>query len=459
MTLSVVDRHSQMAFVEGAVGLSVETAQLATRNLGADHHALVALLRRLGPGSLRLGGDSVDYSWWTINHERPPVWATRVITPSALIALRGLLVATNWRAILGVNLGHYDPARAASEARVATHILGSRLLGFEVGNEPDSYGASAVGLRARVYNVSDYLKELATYGRAMRSSAPNIRLYGPDLASEAWLSAIASSTTIPLAAVTQHYYPTTYSVTKGDCRGTLVPTAVGLLSSQVRRREDAVLGVLATAARTAHRPSRITETNTTSSCDANGGPATSPVFASALWALDWALRSARAGVSALNFHSNFGLCGPETFSPICAPNRVAAFHGQVAAQPEYYGLLAARELEGGRFVSVHATKASNARDFTAYATTRSDSLTLVIDYFANGTGTSAFRLNAPGYTTATSETLTAPSLRATQGITFGRASFTPAGALRPKTTTVPKIDGTFRVNLRFSSAIVITLRK
>jgi hypothetical protein len=459
LILSIAPTHLEKRFAQGAVGLSVEAAQLATQNLSANHGSLVALMSRLGPGSLRLGGNSLDYSWWTSAHERPPAWATSVVTPNDLIGLRKLLVATDWRAIIGVDLGHFDPTRAANEARVAKHILGSRLLGFEIGNEPDSYGSDIDELRPSSYGVSNYLKEMAIYSGAMRASAPKVRFYGPDLSSDAWLPTIAPEIKPSFTAITQHYYPTTYSFAKGICKSTSTPTAHDLLSQEVRERENAVLQSLVHAGQIAHRETRITETNTTSSCDANGGPKTSPVFASALWALDWVLRSASAGVTAMNFHSNFGLCGPETFSPMCELGDVAAVSGQVSARPEYYGLLAARELEGGRFVPVAVSGQNAPGSITTYATAhRGSVVTLAIDNYATR-GAISLSIRVPDYHGATGEFLAGPSINATSGITFGNASFTADGLLQPTETVVPKVDGAFRIDLAPTSAAIITLHR
>ena len=133
-TLNVDPSHPELRFSTRAVGLSVEADEIATQDLSPTHSTLVRLMRLLGPGVLRLGGDSLDYSWWTAFGESAPAWATSVVTPSDLIELDKLLVATNWSVILGLDLAHFDPGRAASEAHAAERILGSHLLGFEIGN-------------------------------------------------------------------------------------------------------------------------------------------------------------------------------------------------------------------------------------------------------------------------------------------------------------------------------------
>jgi hypothetical protein len=457
VVLTVEPNHSGSAFALGAVGLSIEAQELATRDLNASHESLVVLMRLLGPGVLRIGGNSLDSSWWTSNDKQPPAWATSVVTLADLVSLRGLLAATDWRVILGVDLGHFDPTRAANEARVAEHILGSRLLGIEIGNEPNDYGAH--GLRPSSYNPNNYLEDVAAYSATIPDAVPKIRLYGPDLPSPVWSSVITSAKDTPFVAITEHYYPTLYNIPNNGCKGTPVPTALELLSVQVRERENATLQALVEAGAINHRETRISETNSTGSCDADGGPATSPVFVSALWSLDWSLRAASAGVAGLNFHGYFGRCVPDAVSPICAPGDAAEARGQVVARPIFYGLLAARQLEGGHFVPVQVQGQGALSDLSAYATTQpKNKITLAIDNFATDGSTSVL-LKVPGYPEATSERLIAPSLSATSGVTFGHASLNADAVFRPSGTTIPKVDGAFRLRLSPTSAVIITLHR
>ena len=460
MILTVAPRHPGKKFAQGSIGLSIETKELSTRDLSI-RQAPVALMRLLGRGVLRVGGDSVDQSWWTNDAEQPPAWATSVVTPADLVRLRELLVATDWRVILGVDFGHFDPTRAADEVRIAENILGSRLIGIEIGNEPHGYSTPSIKLRGRTYSVSTYLEEVSAYSAAIHVASPAIRLYGPDLSSPSWMTAIASEPRVPFAVLTGHYYPTQYNFPSSVCKGTAVPTAHDLLSPQVRQQENTWLEMLVTAGQLAHRPTRISETNTTSSCDASGAPDTGPVFASALWSLDWILRSASAGVTGLNFHGAFGVCTPVVYTPLCAPAPSGPGKGSVhvSAAPEYYGLLAARQLEGGRFVPVYIRGQNASLDITTYATVHPNS---VITLDINNLSTdrlSSFILRVPGYDKATSKPLVAQSVNATGGVTFGGVSLGATGVLRPKRTKVPRLNGGFRLKLAPTSAIVLALHR
>jgi hypothetical protein len=460
--LIVERRHPRRVFAPGAVGLSIEAKELATEDLSTGHTPLVPFMRLLGPGVLRIGGVSLDSSWWTSSDEPAPTWATSVVAPVDLSRLRDLLAATGWRAILGVNLGHFEPARAASEAQVAEQILGSHLLGFEIGNEPNDYATSQVGLRPGTYNAGNYLEELAAYSAAMQAAVPRTRLYGPDLGRlslQTWLAPIASAKSAPFVSIDVHYYPTHYSIPSATCKGTPLPTAVELLSPGVREQENAVLQTLVAAGQLAHRETRLSETNDTSSCDLPGGPATSPVFASALWSLDWALRAASAGVAGLNFHGDLGYCKPEAFAPICEPRSPQAAPGQVVAHPEYYGMLAARQLEGGRFVPTRLISSDPLPNLTTWATVGpAGTIRIAIDNLATeGLAQSvSIPLSGSGYA-ATYEELAGPSLEATSGVTLGGVGLTATGQWRPRSTKLSRMGHSFRVRVHPASAVIVTL--
>jgi hypothetical protein len=442
-------------FVTGAVGFSIESDELATNDLSAKHKSLVALMRQLGPSVLRLGGNSVDRSWWTSHDESAPAWATSTATPNDLSRLHALLLATHWKAILGIDLGHFDPPRAANEALAAKRILGSRLLGFEVGNEPDHYTRPGFQLRAAGYGPSNYLKELAIYRAAMEKSTGPISIYGPDLSTSAWLPALVQASPSPFTVITQHYYATHYSVASNACSATSVPAPTDLLSARVAESENGLLSELLSAGRIAQRPLRLSETGATGSCDTSGGPLTSPVFASALWALDWVLRTTSSGVSAINFHGYFGHCAPNSSSPVCAPTEADAERGQVIARPVYYGLLAARQLEGGAFLP---TQVEGGIDLNSYATLHPGGLvTLAIDNWSPNIKARVL-IELKGYKRMAVEPLTAPTIAATR-ISLGHSRLGPNGAFRPRQEIYKQRRGAFALSVPPESATIAIFTK
>ncbi len=457
--LTVNTSRSGHVFALGAVGLSTQAQDLGAGRLTPDDHRLVRLMRLLGPSVLRIGGNTVDFSWWTSSNEPPPSWATTTITPEELETLHLLLRATGWKAILGLDLGHYEPVRAADETRAAHLILGAELLGVEIGNEPNSYSDKndTVVLRPSTYGVSEYLREADAYREAIGVATPDVAVDGPALSQTRWLTEMGAAAGM-FTELTQHYYPT--STCQDGQPGTTLqpPTSAELLSLAVRQQEDETLGALIRAGTIADRPTRIGETGD-GTC--NGKSPSSAVFASALWALDWALRATSVGVLGLNFQGHLEVCGSDNQSPICTSDQEAG-RVDVTAQPEYYGLLAARQLEGGRFVSTSVTAPDPLPNLTTWATAASNgTVRIAIDNLALEGLAQPISIIVPGYRVATEQALLSSSVEAKR-ITLGAVPLTSAGLWHPKLVSLRRAHTrhhSFRVVVPPASAVIVILHR
>jgi hypothetical protein len=97
----------------------------------------------------------------------------------------------------------------------------------------------------------------------------------------------------------------------------------------------------------------------TGSISCHGQPGVSNSFASALWALDWAIQAMRAGVTGLDFHDL--VTEPGAYSPLVfAPGAAIAADGaplpaELRANPDWYALLLAAPLAGSTPVAVSAS--------------------------------------------------------------------------------------------------------
>jgi hypothetical protein len=454
-TLILDTRQPGQTFAHGAVGLSVDANELDSGRLSGSHRRLVQLMRMLGPSVLRIGGTSVDLSWWTSRGEPAPAWATSTVTPADLRTLRSLLQATGWRVLLGLNLGHFDPARAAEEAAAASRILGARLVGVEIGNEANGYGSPTgpVMLRPSTYDVAEYTNEAQIYRNALAST--QVAVYGPAFSQTRWLSEMGSSASL-FTDITQHYYP------NDTCSGPEPPAAAPpnpneLLSPAERQAEDETLTVLSQVRAIAQRPTLIDETGP-GVC--RGNSSASPAFASALWALDWALRAASSGVSQLNFHGHFNLCGTDNQSPLCASTRQAANRMSIAPQPEYYGLLAATRLEGGRFLPTRLLSSTPLPNMTTWATIAPGGrITIAIDNLAVGGSSQEVLLPVPARHVATAEPLSAPSVVARTGVSLGDAGVSPSGQFSPRPQMLTRRGHYVRIVINPASAVIVTLHR
>ncbi len=453
-TLSVEAGRPQATFAPGAVGLSLEAHELDSGRITSSHSRLVRLMRLLGPSVLRIGGGSVDLAWWTSHSEAAPQWARSTITPVDLSNLRGLLKATGWRVLLGVNLGHFEPVRAADEARYAQKILGSELAGIEIGNEPNDYGHNPPGLRPSTYSLGEYLHEADVYSQALAAAVPGVALDGPALTkANTWLAEMGASAQM-FTSLTQHFYPIKACGPVAP-QSDLKPTAFELLSPAVRAEEDQLLQVLADAGARVGRSTRIGETN---SVACPGNTDASPAFAGALWAFDWALRAVSSGAEGVNFHGDLGICQVYTESPICASSLKAARAGELLATPEYYGLLAARQLEGGRFVPTRMTGGSSLSNVTSWATVNPQgTIKIALDYLASSGPTQPVSVSTTGYE-AFAQTLSAPSIEAGSRIALDGASVTASGRWLPRHARALHAPHSARVLVSPASIVILTLR-
>ena len=437
VVVSVGARRSGHSLPAAFVGLAMEDWTLTGNQFA--HTNLRRYLLALGPrGLLRIGGNSLDRSFWTSRHQPAPRWATGTARPASLRALATVLHGTGWRVILGVNLLHFDPARAVDEARTAVRILGPNLAAIEIGNEPDRYGISE----------ASYLGEFQRYARALRAALPTVRLAGPDASSSGrrWLLTFArrQAQAPDVALMTFHNYP------ESACGGR-TPTIAQLLSAQAERSEQAAAAAAVSAGRLDGVPATIDETN---SAVCWGAPGTSDVFASALWSLDDTLLLAHAGLASVEFQGRISGCA--SYSPLCTGRHGAALF----ARPDFYGLLAAQQVLPGAFLQVTDRGAGRLH---AYALEGPDgAMSIVLDNFG-GPLVVTLRLPGRGARSAAETVLRTSSprgLAATGGITLGGRRIGPGAAMAaPAYRPLGRHQGSVTIPVGAHSAVILRVRR
>lgn len=327
------------------IGLSYEVKELPTIASLAGRGNYVALLRAIGPGTLRFGGVTADsqVAWLDPASQPLPSWATTALTPADLRALAQLARASGWRVVLTVNLDHFDPMSAADEAAVAHRALGVDLRGIEIGNEPTAYVAER--LRPRPYNFAMYRREVDAYIAAIHAGVPGLAIYGPDNEPKAgnpknlrWARDEARE--IRPRALTAHLY--------GASKCSRVPPTIPfLLGPTVRAADGVAIDELEGLASRYRIPVWLDETNSVS---CGGEPGVSNTFAGALWAVDLLTRVLKAPFVGAAFHGF--LTKPEGYAPIAAASPSDMASGHLTAEPEWYALLLAHEVARDRPVPV-----------------------------------------------------------------------------------------------------------
>ena len=301
-------------------------------------------LRATGSGApvLRVGGSSAEQTWWNPAGRPRPAGVRFDITPAYLRQLRAFRRRHASPLVLVLNLAARSPAPAVGYARAARRALGSNgVRAYELGNEPDAYAGlpyregsgGQAALRPAGYSFADFLGEWGARARILRDRVGPLPLAGPSVCcAEPFLSRFgefARKEAPRLALLSLHeYFGAACGGQKPGTPG--YPTRRRLLGPDEMDRIIAEFRESVAVGRRLRRPVAVTETN---SFACGGQPGVSDTFAAALWAPEYLMRSAAAGVRGLYFHTFGRAYSPFDFLP--APG------GQWTgtARPLYYGML------------------------------------------------------------------------------------------------------------------------
>lgn len=415
------------------VGLSFESGTLSSGkfdNVGD----LAQMLKNLGSGVMRFGGNSVDHPSFTGT------------SAGALPGLARLANASGWTVLYSENLGTFSErteGAVTADARNVSAALGGHLAAIACGNEPDLYHHN--GIRPASYTEDDYLSESASCLAAVLAGAPDVALAGPDTAATGWLSSYAASEAGKVSWLDQHYYALGCH-SEGQSPAQLAST---LLSPAQTASEVAMFSASDAAAKTAHAQLRISETNT--ACGA-GSVGLSDSYASALWAVDYMLTGAEHGVDGMNFHGGPG-SSCQRYTALC---QVGA--NEYAAQPIYYGMLFTHLFGTGHLLPVTVSTSSTAGNVAAFALRpRTGGLRLIVENLSEYQTHAVLRVGAhPG--SATILHLTGPSLLATSGVRIQGAAVAANGSFTPgKPDTVHCSSRSCPVTIAPYSAVLVTI--
>jgi hypothetical protein len=389
-----VDQASNGHVGQGFAGFSYEKDRIGAGMFDPADTNFVRLYRLLGPSVLRIGANLVDIVNW--NHAGVGGSATEV-APADVTKLAAFAKATGWKVIYGVNLKTNTAANAADEAQFAAKALGSSLLAFEVGNEPNFYNTEAT-----------YEAAFESYAGAIRAKVPGAVFDGPGVTNgqRAWLSPFATKEkAIGLTMLTMHSY--IGDQTTGTIPGMLASNASGSYEA-----DETALGNTKAAARLPQW--RMSEAN---SYYHGGKAGVSNVQAASLWTLDFMYGIAAHNGDGVNFHGGTSTQFPLEYSPI-------AYSGltPTGVQGVYYGELLWKLAGTG---SLHAATVTGASDVTSWG--------IGNNVVVNNKGTSAVTVNVTLRSTAAGAceyTLTAPALDST-AITIAGSGVNASGTFRP----------------------------
>ncbi|KAF8816878.1 hypothetical protein BYT27DRAFT_7127069 [Phlegmacium glaucopus] len=401
----------EMSVVNQVLGKNASVLQVPFLNLMAN------LQQRSGAIDIRVGGNTQetavlvpstpdgrilekDLSGVSNPTQTPPL----IFTPELLYMLANISSLVNVRWHLGIPFNDTSNFRLGI-AEQGQQILGDRLIGLQVGNEPDLYAAH--GHRPATYGPYDYLGEFSLLVNAMASD-PNIQnqnlLIGPNIATGAWIPEMVWDTgfvdafSTELAFLAVEHYPT------DNC---FAQFGIGTPQDPQQTFPNYLnhtSGVLIVApylnstnfAQTKGKKLLMFETNT-ASC--GGFVGISDSFGAALWGLDYAMQMAYSNFSGALFHVGGQSVFYNPFTP--PPTNQSTFRAWTIGPIYYSSLVMAEVLGSSNTTQILDLLPNNANIFTpAYAIYDGGNLArvLLFNYVSDASGASdlSVQLNLNG---------------------------------------------------------------
>ncbi|WP_427130850.1 hypothetical protein [Pseudarthrobacter sp. S9] len=361
---------------KGLTGISLEATDLADPDLSSSNASMVKLLKEIDQPVLRFGGNAVDrrFFWTSSNEALPPNYngdqthPAKAVGPADLTRLNTLLQAADAKVSLTVDLGHFNPARAADMVKNASQIFGDRLLSITVGNEPNGFVFNDV--RTDGYSLEKYVSELKAYANAIYAAAPNVPISGPGAYDQKWWQPFIDADIPQKKVLTFHNYPL-YSCDGSDPKGS--PTLSNLMSQLMHDRAADYQQAALKAGQAAGLETWLPETGI-AACP--GSNETSRTHASALWTADYALNAAQLGITRIGFHSSLLSCkGGPPMSAVCSAGAYPLGNGQMSGRANFFGISMVAELEAGKFLKLNSSGGGLA---FSYALQNADGSTSVV---------------------------------------------------------------------------------
>ena len=407
-----------------------------------------------GPMVLRIGGSSADQTFWEPSARRPEwVYAT---SPAWLAQVHQIVARFGVRVILDLNLVTATPQLAARWARAAVAALPPKsIVGFEIGNEADTYRlrlwrqltGGPIGSRRlpRRLTAGGYARTYRAYARALARVDRGIPLLGPALSDSSdldWISRLLAGPHHDLGAITVHRYPLSACASRGS---PAFPTIARVLGEHATTGMAASIRGAVRIARQAELPVRLTEIN---SVTCGGRRGVSDTFATALWAPDALFELLRAGARSAAVHVR-----ADAINMAFSLTR----HGLVA-NPLLYGLVAFTRTLGprARLVPLRVSARRSLR-LKAWAV-RVGGHQIHVLLINKGTRPAPIALAIPATGDVTTQRLLARSVRASTGVTLGGRHLDARGRWAGAAVTgrVSAAAGGYAITVRGQSATRVT---
>jgi hypothetical protein len=449
------------AFQGKVSGKDSEPAEQVVYALGhpeAPNAGYFRFMRDLGPGILRLGGNSQDNSCWDRAQAPHPEACEAELKAGDLKLFSEAARASGWRLIVGLNLKQNSPSWALREVTegIAREIKSPQIFGLEPGNEPDLF--TRTPYRPKTYSPEDQVKDFLGYLRAFQADpmAKQYAVVGPATCC-AWRNARDLAVFVNGVGRKNLKWITVHNYSATTCGGKTV-SIERLLSPELMDQFNQEAKPLAVVAREHRLPIAMAETN---SASCGGMPGVSNAFAATLWGLDYMFSLAEDGYVNVDFHTSYRP-GGSSYNPIDTYGRrdASGWHYRNVAEPLYYGLyLFSRNASGERLLPSTVKTSANIR---AYAVSRCANCAMkvfVLNKDMNAAGPVRVHL-ARGMAYGSLLLLNAPSLGSPASeIHYGGRQFDSEGNIpAPKTKAIkPDGNGNYVFTLPNAAAALLTV--
>ena len=421
------------------------------------------LIKNLGRGTLRTNSGLDSEPCWNSSAAPVPEACPWPVTDEIVKGYAMASAATGWGIIPEINLAQDSPEWALqfgiSFANAVQSTPGSKLTGFEIGNEPDLYTQNFLFGRQHIrpsgYTWQDLVRDWKPYIAAFHGNpvTANIPLIGPAYSGD-WTTPhladfIDGVGATNLSFVTVHDYPT------DDCGGKAV-TIPDLLSD---RRAESYLSDASEwvqAAKTRGLPLVLGESNSTA-CE--GAKGVSDVFASTVWGLDWLFTNVQAGMRSVYFHLNNSYYSPVFVTTYSSPDDGERQYANFVA-PLYYAMYAFSSIaENKHMVPAHIQTSASIRAYAIRADQRSPVTIFVINKDLQASGTVLVHLSSVMGQGHLLE-IDAPSL-ASRDISYGGVQFNNGTGMlsgQPREISVNSDNkGNYKIHLANASIAVLRI--
>jgi hypothetical protein len=426
---------------------------------GTPNAVFFKFMRNLGPGVLRLGGNSQDNTCWDASAAPHPEWCKGTLQAGDLKLYSTAARESGWKLIVGINLKQDSAAWARREVTegIAQDIQTKQILGLEIGNEPDLFARD--GSRPGPYTPASDARDFLAYVKAFRENpaSESYAAIGPATCCM-WRNPMDLGTFIDGVGASNLKLVTVHDYSATTC-GNRTVTVGQLLSPALMSRFNRAAEGLIDEAHRRHLPIALAETN---SASCGGMKGVSNAFASTVWGLDWLFSSAEDGFTNVNFHISFRT-GGSAYNPVDTVGWQDAshqWHYRNTAEPLYDAMyMFARNASGRHLLPAEAKSDANIKAYAVSSCSDCEVKVFVINKDLSAAGEVRIHLPVP-MGEGSLVLLQAPKLESlAPEVRYGGAQF-DANATLPalhETPVKPEASGDYDFTLPNASVAMLTI--